>query len=444
MGAGAITLDYGYLQLKRQQVQEAADASALAGAWYLANYSGSVVADTQARAYASLPANGAYTQGVKGAKVVITYPAKDEANIVHNNWFRVDIVRPEPTFFAMFYGRSTVNVGATATALYETLAEFDINGAGDYGVAPGPTNLSLFGPNGFYNNGDCYSVTKLPSGQPNPLNSNWTGYDFAVRIPSTITNASLEIFDPDCYNAGGSTEASYPTAIDEYRNASGGASTAVSDRTTTKYTLWYDNNTPSNPLDDVLVATKSWGSDSTTDMKWVSAFEFDRSSTAYKNGNFRLNVISTAGASENGFDLRVGKKRTALETFNADNGTAIKAMGHLPINFNQSGTTDIALGKIPTIAAGGTLSIRKFDTDINAKDIEYRADTLTAAQNAALPHGVLSANGTFTTDVLTVPTSYTEGTWYAKYQAGVQDTSVWDMSYSNSGPGKPGGIKLIR
>jgi hypothetical protein len=445
MGAGAITLDYGYLQIKRQQVQASADAAALAGAWHLANYTGSVVADAKAREYASKAENGGYTQGVKGAQVKVTYPAKDETGALRNNWFRIDIARPEPTFFAMFYGRSSVMVGATATAIYETLAEFDINGAGDYGVAPGPSNLSLFGPKGFYNNGDCYSVEKLPNGQPNPLNSNWGGYDFAVRVPSNLTNTTLEIFDPDCYNANNSTEASYPNSIDEYRNASGGASNNVSDRTTTKYTLYYDNGTPANPKDDIEIASKSWGSDSTTDMKWVSAFNFNRSSTAYKNGNFRLNVISTAGASENGFDLRVGKTRGSRENFDPNNGTVIKAMGHLPINFNQGGMTKIALGKIPVQAAGGTLSVRKFDTDVGALSITYSCDTLTAAENAALPKGILTGNGTFTTDVLNVPKTYTtEGTWYAEYQAGVQDTSVWDMSYSNSGPGKPGGIKLIR
>ena len=215
---------------------------------------------------------------------------------------------------------------------------------------------------------------------------------------------------------------------------------SVANATTTKFTLYADNGTPNNPNDDTQITTQSWGADSAADDEWVNFMTTNRRN--YPGQNFRLNVRSTAGSSENGFDLRVGPKRlTSLTPFDPLNGTTIAADGHLPMNFNTSGTVNIALGTLPVEAAGGTLDIRKFDTDVGAKSITYTCSTLPGKSWS----GTLSGDGTFATDTINVPTSYTTaGVWYASYTAGTGDTSVWDMSYSNSGPGRPGTIKLIR
>ncbi len=102
------------------------------------------------------------------------------------------------------------------------------------------------------------------------------------------------------------------------------------------------------------------------------------------------------------------------------------------------------LGKVPPQAGGSDLIIRKFDTDINSKTITYTCDKL---PGKSWP-GTLSTDGTFATDTLRIPDSYRSlaesGTWYAEYVAGNQDTSVWDMSYTGNGPGKPGQIRLVR
>ena len=303
--------------------------------------------------------------------------------------------------------RSELGVSASAVALYDKSADLEIKGTGVYGVAPGPVNLSVFGPNGRYSYGDPYSTRFLNDGSPN-TRYNGKGYDFRIDVPDDQKETSVEIFDPDCYNANGSINAS-KDAIDEMRTRTGNGT--IADATTTQYRLYYDNGTL-NPSDDIEIGTKSWGADGQdSDMRWVDAFQFDRSDSKFqvKNGNFHLNVKSTAGSSENGFDLRAGPTRTETTTtttetyidhyntgfyisggrlyygkypvyatrdvvtkvpapdWNPNNGTRIVAEGHLPINFNIDGTTKMALGKVPAGAAGGELSITKFDTDVGRR-----------------------------------------------------------------------------
>lgn len=482
----AIVVDVGMLYQRKASMQRAADSAALAGAYTLANFGTSNDAYLAAGGMAARPENGGYTDvkqlpgftsqyvaNVGNSKFSVSYPATDESGIQHNNWFKVTISRPEPAMFSGMWplNRKELGVTASATALYDTLAPLEIKGQGTYGVAPGPVNLSVFGPNGRYSYGDCYSTRFLNDGKtPNP-NYNRNGYDFIVNVPATQRQTEVEIFDPDCYNAGGATDAS-ATAIDEFRTQTGQGQNGPTDATTTQYSLYWDHGT-ADPSDDVLIGTRSWGYDSTSDMKWIDAFRFDRAN--YVGGGFRLNIKSTAGSSENGFDLRAGPARDQTTTyttetyisgydsngraiystrqvptvhpapnFDPNNSNGIQAQGHLPINFNISGTTKMTLGKIPPQAGGSDLIIRKFDTDINSQSITYTCDKL---PGKSWP-GKLATDGTFATDTIRIPDSYrslTEsGTWYAEYVAGNQDTSVWDMSYTGNGPGKPGQIRLVR
>ena len=511
----AVVIDIGLLYQRKSAMQNAADSAALAGAYTLANFGKPYDAYLSAGRMAERPENGAFTKvsslpgafnsnyvaNVGKSKFVVTYPAYDEQGVQHNNWFKVTISKDESPLFGGMWplNRTSLGVSASATALYDTLAPLEIKGTGVYGVAPGPVNLSVFGPDGRYSYGDPYSTKKLNNGTANPA-YNPKGYDFAVNVPANQNKTVVEIFDPDCYNANGSADAS-ASAIDELRTFTGQGTAA--NATTTKYTLYWDKGT-ADPADDVQIATQSWGGNgAATDMKWVEAFEFNRND--YPTGNFRLNVTSTAGSSENGFDLRAGPKREETTTYeteryqsgqihfkgylsqpfsgyapgsnsgiyynipkgyydfydpiyserqvpkvnpapdwNPNNGTSIQAIGHLPINFNISGTTKMTLGKVPPQAGGGELVIRKFDTDINSKTITYTCDKI---PNKSWP-GTLSTDGAFATDTIRIPESYRNlaeaGTWYAEYVAGNQDTSVWDMSYTGVGDGRPGQIKLVR
>ena len=516
----AIVIDIGLLYQRKAAMQGAADSAALAGAYTLANFGLPYDAYISAGKMAERPENGGFTKvsslpgsfttnyvaNVGKSKFIVTYPATDEQGVQHNNWFKVTLSRPESTLFGGMWplNKSSYAVSASATALYDTLAPLEIKGTGVYGVAPGPVNLSVFGPDGRYAYGDCYSTKFLNDGKtPNP-GYDPNGYDFRVNVPMTLNKTSVEIFDPDCYNGNGSSDAS-ATDIDEMRTRTGNGT--IKDATTTQYSLYWDKGT-ADPSDDVLIDSKSYGANGAdTNMKWVPAFEVNRQT--YPTGNFRLNVKSTAGSSENGFDLRAGPVREATTTYTTEryqtgqnlhfkgylsqpysgyapgsnsgiyynvpagyydfydpvyaerqvprnnpapdwdpnNGTSIQAEGHLPINFNVSGTIKMTLGKVPPQAGGGELIIRKFDTDINSRSIKYTCDKITGPDDGGW-YGTLSTDGTFATDTIRIPDAYrnlaSAGTWYAEYVAGNQDTSVWDMSYTGVGDGRPGQIKLVR
>ncbi|MDF2440064.1 MAG: hypothetical protein JWN98_1048 [Abditibacteriota bacterium] len=423
-------VDMNLLYMRKARVQRAADAAALAGAWMLANLYSKDQAFAKSQEYAT--SNG-YQNGPAGTTVTTTYPVAGGPP----NYYRVSISRPERTFFAGIMGINSVQVAATSTAVYLTLAPMNIvGGTTNYGSQTGPTTLSVFGPAGFYPHGDPYGVKELANGDPNPLYTG-RGYDFDINVPETMTATDVEIFDPECYNAGGVASPATGTRFDEYWRSDGSTGSA-SHHTTTQYTLYADNGTPNNPNDDTQISRKTFGNASGTDLTWDKTFSLDRS--AYVGQNFRLNVTATSGSSENGFNLRAGPPRATPSTpFDPNNGTSITAQGRLPMNFNKNGSSAITLGYVPAEAAGSQLLIRKFDTDVGSQSVTYTCDSL---PGKSFP-GILAGNGVFTTDTISLPEDYTGGNWLATYQAGIQDTSQWEMSYTGSGPGRPGGVKLV-
>ena len=474
LGTAGLVVDMGSVYREKQAIQRACDAAALAGAWRLAHPGADPttdVPDAQAAALDYAAKNGYNVTGTNATanagkfSVLVYYPAREKQSVVadsgtnadHTNWYRVVITRNQPTLFGGLIGRRTVPITATSVALYSTLAPINIKGLGTYGIGGDKVNLSVFGPNGRYSFGDCYSTKFLNDGvTPNPL-YNPNGYNFNVTVSQTITNPQIEVYDPDCINSVGvdagvkDTTPQKNLQIDEIRNQQGSAANynaangTSTDATTTKYSVYDDNGTPGNPTDDILLNSMTYGGSSAADIaannKWVNLLDDTRASRSKSNSNYRVNVTSLSGGSENGFDLRAGPKLTGTQTFDPNNGTSIAADGHIPMNFNVSGAVNITLGTIPVVAAGGTLKITKFDTDVGAKDIVYTCSTLSGM---SWP-GTLSGDGTFASDVINVPKTYTTpGVWSATYTAGLGDTTVWDMSYSNAGPGSPGTVQLIR
>jgi Putative Flp pilus-assembly TadE/G-like len=457
LGVTALVIDLGYRYYKRQDAQKAADAAALAGAFRLWDGEASVLA--WSNYYAAL--NG-YDGRVRGTGVTTTIaPDGDPSHC------RVTLSKIEPLFFGSLLNPHMRDVGATATAEARmSQVPINITGGGQYG-AKGPLNISVFGPDGYYDHGDAYSVTNLTNGNPNPL-YNPDGYDFAITVPSGYqaqfgtSQVMVEIFDPDCYNVGNDPHPNGTDRADEWW-APNGTTGNSSNITTTRYALYWDNGTVNDLSDDVLLGSRSYGSDSSSDMRWVSpsGFTFDRAQ--YPTGKFRLNVKSTSGSSENGFNLRAGPPHnlTASSTpgWNSSTGWAhtpsedawynaygkysaiptITGTGKLPMNFNVSGTVTVTMGYIAAQAASGQLFIDKFDTDVGAKSIVYSCDTLSQTWP-----GTLAANGTWARDTIPLPDNYAGGIWTATYQAGVQDTSIWSITSSKAIPGQPGGIRLIR
>jgi hypothetical protein len=433
----ALVTDIGFLYYRRAQAQKAADLSALAGASRLPDeYSARAVALEYA-------ARNGYPHGVNGVVVETMVNPDGE----HPNWFLVRVSRPEPFFFASILGLFSRRISAAAIAEYQTAVGIDVYGMGEYGVL-GPVNLSVFGPYAYYSYGDAFSTRWLDDGSPNPR-YNEHGYDFAILIPENYTAINgtnmvmVEIFDPDCYNSsaggGNPNNANGTTRVDEIRTAPPlPHPQPATVYTTTVYTLYWTNGTPRDLSDDIPIAQVSYGYDSSTDMKWVAPPGFTFNLATYGPGMYRLNVRTIEGSSENGFLIRAGPPRSGNEPFNPNNGTKIIAVGRIPINFNTSGTVEIRLGYVPASAAGGKLYIDKFDTDVAAVSVTYKCDTLPGSWP-----GKLAGNGQWERDVIDLPANYPGGVWTARYQAGVQDTSVWTMYYTRIDEGMPGTIRLV-
>ncbi len=453
IGAASLAVDMGSLYSRRARAQQAADAAALAGANEFANFRANAgnpaPARTQALRYAEL--NG-YKDATGGVTVTTIYPVGGDTSR-----FQADVRRTEPLFFARIFGLPTRPVGASATAFYNTTAPLDA-GNGVYGQAGGPTTLTMYGPDGRYDFGDYRSVRFLTNGTPNPdyvdptVNPFKAGYNFTVNVPTNFTSTVVEIYDPDCHNAGNLPYVAQDAQgnnirVDELRkawNSQDAGQGGPADAAVTRYTLYWDPTGSGNPSGFQKIGEKTYGDDATTDLKWDPSFTFDR--TSYPSGNFVLNATTISGSSENGFKLRAGPPRAAppagQDNFDPNNGTSITADGHVPINFAGNGTAPFVLGEVPQGVAGKTLTIRKFDTDIGSQTVNYSYVAPDGTVSQVFP-GVLSGNGAFATDTITLPLDYPGGVWRADYEAGANDTSVWEMSYDGV-PGRPGKIRLVR
>ncbi|MBV9867688.1 MAG: hypothetical protein JO316_20240 [Abitibacteriaceae bacterium] len=474
MGVAAMSVDMGMLYKRKAEAQSAADAAALAGAWHLAH---SDTAGAAAAVYDYAQQNG-YDTAQTGTTVVPTTPWQSTPN-----WYHVVVRKPQNLMFAGFLGINQSYVAASATAQYLIAVEIPIDPV-YYGLKDGPVTFSVFGPDGLHSNGDPYSVNTLNNGSANP-DYDGKGYNFTLNVPNNYASVNgtnkveVGIFDPDCHNnnnyadAGDGTNSGGVPTYDELRGVhSSGAGTAAN-ATTTVYTIvWDKDGNPYNtdPADHVSIAQKSFGDVSVTDGKWntPAGFTFDGGDkTKYPTGTFRVNVTSTAGSSENGFNLRAGPPQVNAQgnsTLDANgnstmtdaawhdkysgatgttgagkNGTSISSQGRLPMNFNTNGTADVLLGNVPSTAAGGHFFITKFDTDVGAQGVYYTCDSLPGQTF----NGVLAGNDQTKTDTITLPANYPGGMWHAHYTAAADDTSNWSLGY-DKGTGVPGGIRLVQ
>lgn len=431
-GIATLVVDAGVLYGERTRMQRAADAAALAGVSQLPF---ELLARQEALRLAE---ENTYVEGENG---VVINTVRNPTG-VNPGWYEVTISRPRNLFFAPLLGVESSSVRATATASIFSPLPLNINGGGQYGTN-GIQNLSVFGPHAYYSYGDAFSPRWLNNGQPNPQ-YNENGYDFFLTVPGNYSSINgtnmlrVELFDPDTWNVGNATDAG-TGKVDEIRSNPPGVPSPNSIYTTTRFQLFAPSSNPNNPSADILIAEATYGPGQTaSDMKWVTPTGFEFNINTYGTGNYRLNVKTLDGASENGFNLRAGPPRAAGEPFNPNNGTDVTAIGNLPINFNVSGTVDIELGKIPQEAAGSRIYIDKFDTDVGAKDIVYYDE-----HGNSWP-GQLSGDGTWKLDILTIPQGYQGGKMFARYRAGAQDTSVWQMYWEGFVPGGPSVIRLVK
>lgn len=428
VGAIALSFDIGRAYLLKTRLQSAADSAALAAVRQINNPASAL------QAAVDFAARNGFVNGKDGT-VVTGYPYPGNPN-----WYLVRISKPSRHMLASLIGQLTAPVAALAVAEFNAYVPIDITGGGTYG-ANGLMTLSVFGPCGYYSYGDAYSTKYNDNGSANSDYRNG-GYDFGINVPSDYSTKNgtgvlqVQIFDPDTYN-NGSDDAATGLRIDELRDAPPFPHPQPGNRRdTTVYKLYAPDSAPTDYSDDVLIAQATYGpNDTSTDMKWVTPQGFSFNINQYGTGRYRLNVAAIDGSSENGFNLRAGPPAS---TFNPNNGTSISALGAIPINFNGSGLVTIRLGYISAEAAGMKMHINKFDTDVGAKSIVYKCDTLSGSFS-----GTLSGNGTWKEDVVQIPQNYKGGTWTAQYTAGLQDTSVWSMWLQGLLSGQPGFVRLV-
>jgi len=436
IGMASLVVDVGFIQRERASMQRACDAAALAGAKQLPYETSALL---RARDLAML--NG-YTHGQEECTVT----GLRNPDGMHSGWYQVTITRPLDFFLAPIMGYNSGVLSISATASYTSPLPLYISGsAGEYGTS-GIMNLSCFGPYAPYTYGDAYSVQWLNNGDDNPYYDD-NGYDFMLQIMDDYfarngtNDICIQIFDPDTWNIGDAMN-SGPGKVDEIRYAPGWPhpqpTTAY---TTTRFSLYAPDSTPGDFTDDTLIASAEWGpGDNWSDMQWVTPSGWSFNLATYGYGKYRINVQTTDGSSENGFNFRAGPPAATEgdeDDWYPDNGTEITALGTLPINFNQDGIVDVDLGYIPPEAAGFDVYINKFDTDVGAKSVSYYDD-----YGNSWP-GELSGNGTFKLDVITIPPGYPGGRLYAQYEAGAQDTSSWQLYFDGKLDDAPAELRLV-
>jgi len=110
LGMAALVLDVGSWYRAKRSLQSSADAAALAGA----------------QALPDAPSSGtslAQTYATKNVPDLATKDVSVSSNIVPNDRITVHVTRPSPGFFAKLLGVDSVQVGATATAQSEGMAQ---------------------------------------------------------------------------------------------------------------------------------------------------------------------------------------------------------------------------------------------------------------------------------------------------------------------------------
>jgi hypothetical protein len=489
MGMGAVAIDVSMWYARKGDLQRTADNAALAGGFMLQQ--GRPVSEAIAKANEIATLNG-YSLHLPAdpsnpnadANSDIRYPYAN-----HTTWFSVRVQYSEMPYLARVLNHGSQHLEASATSEYQSPIDAFIPPL-EYGKSGTTSNYSLFGPKALKANGDRFSPIYEDATLKKNMEHLDDGYDFTIAVPSNYaslnggkTTMQVELFDPDCYNAatsGGRDALKLTKAADGSGDNTGGAvdeirqdvTNGVYKETTTQYNLVY---TPDDTkIAPTTLATATYSTDTVTDLKWVTPDGFTIDTSLYTAGRLHVQVLSTDGASENGFEIRAGPvhatKAPVIGQVNGVNKTytmsnvgetawnaayknivKVGAHGNVPLNFNFDGAVDIALGTVPPMALGGSFTVQRFDTDLtpgNKRVLSYTCDTISSGYTVTLPGNPpedpnnMSADGGKTmVDTITLDPGYPGGKWTAHYSATSQDTSTWTLIAT--APGKDGYLSLV-
>jgi Flp pilus assembly protein TadG len=208
VGFAALAVDLGHAYLVQQRVQDAADASALAGTVYLPDDFDS--AQTEALTIAA--ANG-FTDGVNGVNVTVK-------QLKQPTQLKVTIRQNIPTWFARAIGFKTMTVRRSATGDYDQPVAMG-SPSNTFGnqpdCSPSPCSSgnatpqfwgNVAGPLSPKANGDRFQATQCttaadncPAGGTN-TDYNSDGYVYAVANANAGGKLTIDAFDPGFFNVG--------------------------------------------------------------------------------------------------------------------------------------------------------------------------------------------------------------------------------------------------
>lgn len=113
MGFVALAAEVGFLLLKHREMQSAADGAAVSGATARTRgYPGDYTVEARA-----IAAGSGFANGVSGASVTVTSPPASGAYAGVASAVQVAISQPQPVYLMRLFGKSSVSVGARATAV---------------------------------------------------------------------------------------------------------------------------------------------------------------------------------------------------------------------------------------------------------------------------------------------------------------------------------------
>jgi len=206
MFLASYAIDRSFLNYRRVQAQQAADAAALAAGWWLSSQMVNGASATTILALDSASAQqvavtyaGYNGYVISPAATTFTY----DANIFK---LHVQVSRTEPTFFASFFGQSAALVGASATVDFQPTSPLAWDPSW-YGRVGGPLLLSADGPQEGYNGGDLLDSVDTTEDGTVPNNSyNKLGEVYEFTVPANYAsvnsnqknpnNILFEIYDP--------------------------------------------------------------------------------------------------------------------------------------------------------------------------------------------------------------------------------------------------------
>lgn len=431
LGFIGLVVDIGWYQVQVARAQKAADAAALAGVVYLPG--NPTTANTTALAEATK--NG-FTNGVGGTTVVTTQDP------ISNKVLRVSVNAQVRPWFSRLFGITSFPAATKARAEFilpvpmgSPLDYYGVatlcNNSGTCSGVTSATGVGTLASQGFWgsiltkganrSNGDAYSTYW----NPNPtLNAGYDplGYSYIVDFPAGTTGGSVWVFDP-IFCAVGRKSA----------NPGMGQRLGIGDfwynttnrQVTTEFKLWNMNGSPYTTSDDTMVASDGGlftnmdyvdagpnyqgddnygagynGSGSTDCQANIYHNRWWLLATGLSEGQYRLQVVTSAGASNQNANNEFGLQVTSI----TGPGGRVYGQSRMCAYVNVVGTSLFYLAQIEAVHAGKTLEIRLFDPgDFANTTLRIKLPGSAGYSNATFSY--TADNGRFGNNVTSVVTN---------------------------------------